>query len=99
MIDAGGYHDVNISCTDPNAAITERVWVELNNQTTSSVDVAQAISDGLTTTTEDALVVRQLASSGREEFLGKVSSAEEITDNYIYFDNYSIIQFNYALFD
>jgi hypothetical protein len=101
MIDAGGYHDVNISCTDPDAAITERVWVELNGVTKTSIDINQAISDGLTTTTEaDFYATAKENAAYRITFLstndsnaslmqtsGSVATNNVVIDNYLQMSN------------
>lgn len=55
MIDAGAYHDINASCREPSSAISPKVWMLFENNTSrisfDSTAVQAAIDSGLTTMT------------------------------------------------
>ncbi|MDF1880684.1 choice-of-anchor L domain-containing protein [Sulfurimonas sp. MAG313] len=53
MIDVGGFHDVGIACTEPSSSVTPRIWTQLINQDNITVDVNQAVTDLLISSTDE----------------------------------------------
>ncbi len=55
MIDAGAYHDINASCREPSSAISSKVWMLFENNTSKvafdSASIQDAIDNGMTTMT------------------------------------------------
>lgn len=55
MIDAGAYHDINASCREPSSAISSKVWMLFENNTSKiafdSAAIENAINNEMTTMT------------------------------------------------
>ena len=82
LFDAGKYHDFNASCFEPDSAITSKIWLEFENNTSRS-DFTRStiqnaintgmISDQIIDTTTDTTSAEDFFSTARENVGFRIS--------------------------
>ena len=63
-IDAGAYHEVEVSCQEPDSTLTPRIWMNFNGKSRIDLDIQQAIDDGMVS----------------DQILGKSNQMDEAVD-------------------
>jgi len=47
VIDVGAYHEVEVSCQEPDSALTPRIWLNFDGDSRVDLDIKEAIKEGM----------------------------------------------------